>query len=122
MTEQLPLFPDERSAARLARARTADPSTSHEAAKEVTPRIGSNQQMVLKVVEVMFGDRPFTDVELVAAYDELWEQNRGLGLMLQTQSGIRTRRHELTEAGFFVKAGETRIGKRKHSLWRRVNG
>ncbi|QEA10828.1 hypothetical protein [Mycobacterium phage Weirdo19] len=84
-----------------ARARTSDPETSHAAAGSLTPdRIRASQQAVL----VELGRHRFglTDHELVEAYTDAAEVGR---VPMQSPSGIRSRRHELVDAGLVVDTG-----------------
>lgn len=88
----------------------------------MTPRITENQQMVLRVIEYFYGDQPFVDKVLVKDYHRAWEERMGLNLMLQSESGVRTRRSELVELGLVEDTGRTvRMGKRNHTLWRAVS-
>jgi hypothetical protein len=115
VSEQLPLFED----VPVAHARRGDRDTSHEAARVVTPKLTAHQEMVLKVINRYFGETPFTDKDLVRTYQVSWEARDGLGLMLQADSGIRTRRNELFQQGLLEEAGTRKIGKTNHTLWRR---
>lgn len=121
---QQSLFPDDGpgTPAPVAHARRTDRATSHEAARFVTPNLTANQQMVLRVIDHFYGlGQPFTDKVLVKDYHRAWEQRIGLDLMLQSESGIRTRRNELVEQGYVEDTGRTiRMGKRNHTLWRLV--
>jgi len=89
------------------RHRNDDPDTSVEAAQSVSPRIRDLQQKVLRFAR----ERPdgFTDRDLEAHF-----QNSG--------STYRTRRSELTEAGYIRDSGERRTyGEngtgRRHIIW-----
>jgi hypothetical protein len=90
----------------MAHARRSDPATSHEAARDVTGRLRRSQDQVLALLRDI---GPCTDITLVAAAHE-----RGIR---QSDSGIRTRRKELTVAGLVVAVGTTRIGNRSHTVW-----
>lgn len=120
---QQSLFPDDgpgSDTAPVAHARRTDRATSHEAARSVTPELTGYQQMVLRCIDHHFGTEPFADVDLVRSYKFSWERREGLNLMMQSDSGIRTRRSELTAAGLIEDTGRTRkIGKRNHTLWRK---
>lgn len=122
---QQSLFPDgdpEQASAPVAHARRTDRATSHEAALSVTPQLTEYQKMVLRVIDHYYGlGQPFTDKVLVADYHRAWENRIGLDLMLQSESGIRTRRNELVAQGYVEDTGRTiRMGKRNHTLWRLV--
>lgn len=75
-----------------ARARRADPETSHEAAKSVV-ELRKRQQAVLEVLKC----GPTTDEELVCKYPYFaWEE---ADYPKQSPSGLRTRRSELVALG-----------------------
>jgi hypothetical protein len=95
------------------RARTTDPGTSHAAAKSVV-LITEKQQAVLRVFDV-YGS--MTDTELLERYRDQ------VGLPQQSDSGIRTRRHELTERGHLAAVGETTLPSgRRAIIWDRPLG
>jgi len=80
-------------------ARNTDPDTSHEAAASLDD-LTARRRAVLHVLQ-RFG--PSTDALLVATYET--EIERGALLPRQSSSGIRTRRHELVDAGLVVDTG-----------------
>jgi hypothetical protein len=80
-----------------ARARRADPSTSHDAARVATDRARESQRDVYRLLR-RFG--PLTDEQLVEAAAQAGVQ--------QSPSGLRTRRAELVDAGWVVDTGERR--------------
>lgn len=96
------------------RARTTDPVTSHLAAASVE-NLTESQNAVLWMVKSL---GPLTDEALVTYYAGRMGRP---GFPNQSPSGIRTRRHELTEAGLVEGSGvgSTRSG-RKAVLWREV--
>lgn len=89
-----------------ATARATDPQTSHEAAASVTPNLRESQAAVLDLLR-RYG--PMTDVELIAAA-------RRDDVRL-SDSGIRTRRHELEAMGLVKRAGTVKLGNRSHTRW-----
>jgi hypothetical protein len=70
-------------------ARTADPYTSHEAAKSVN-NVTQTQQAILQLLE-----KPMTDEQLVNAY-------QAGSYPAASESGIRSRRAELARKGLLV--------------------
>ena len=71
-----------------ARARSADPDTSHAAAASLAPdKIRLSQHAVLRHLR---RNGPMTDTELVDTFD---------GKIFQSPSGLRTRRKELVDRG-----------------------
>jgi predicted HTH transcriptional regulator len=84
-------------------ARTTDPETSWEAARSVTG-IRETQAEILRLLKER---GPMTDEEVIAHYHGR-----------QSVSGIRTRRHELVDAGL-VKAAGKRKGQtgRAMTVW-----
>lgn len=98
-----------------ARARRGDPETSKQAARSVADLRGS-QADVLKVFRDYGHGQGFTDEELLRAY------RRGMkaGIVRQqSDSGIRSRRAEIAEAGFVVdstRRARTRAG-REAVVW-----
>lgn len=85
-----------------ATARATDPPTSRQAAASIAgERLRASQQAVLHVLR-RYG--PMCDVELVDRYSLLAERYGSQ----QSPSGIRSRRHELVEAGEVVDTGERR--------------
>jgi hypothetical protein len=95
-------------------ARRTDPATSHEAAASVTD-LRESHRAVWKVLRAR---GPMIDEDLVVAYHEA--QARG-EVAEMSESGIRSRRHELAGT-YVVEAGEgaTRSG-RKAVKWRAVD-
>jgi len=81
----------------LPRARSQDPATSHAAAASVTD-LSVKQQAVMDTFRAC---GPMTDEELLDNYP-------APDVPVQTDSGLRTRRHELVEAGLIEDSGETR--------------
>lgn len=83
-------------ARKVAHARSTDPSTSQIAALKVSSNLSENQQSVL---EAFIEGGAMTDVELVRFY----QSNTGSFFWpLQSESGLRTRRKELTDVGLIV--------------------
>lgn len=80
-------------------ARTTDPRTSHEAAKSVK-NLTLTQQGILKLLAT-----PMTDEELLLRYEL---RSRAGMVPMASESGIRSRRHELTERGLIHAVGESR--------------
>lgn len=70
-------------------ARTSDPETSHAAARSVTG-VNSKQADVLRVLREL---GPATDATLLLAYRDFERQSK---VQRQSDSGVRTRRSELT--------------------------
>jgi hypothetical protein len=99
-----------------AHARRTDPSTSHQAAASVNHKLRESHQHVLLVMRD-HGD--MTDEELVEFYG--YAVNRGV-VPSQSQSGIRTRRRELTDMGRVMDTGRKRKLKsgRNAIVWRVV--
>jgi hypothetical protein len=90
----------EEQARKLARAN--DPETSKSAAISVVGQQRSSQLAVLRCFE-RIGGAGLTDDELVNGYREFFAD-----LPQQSESGLRTRRHELVEQGFIEDSGERR--------------
>ena len=85
------------------RTRIGDPETSLEAAESVTASLRRSQQAVLAFFR---RSGPMDDERLVADY---------VGPPPQSPSGLRTRRHELVDAGLLADTGRrvrTRAGRR----------
>lgn len=74
-----------------AHARRTDPSTSHAAAASVGSDLTDNQRAVMTVLRVV--GRPVLDEELVREY---LSRYKALHLPRQSESGIRSRRSELS--------------------------
>ena len=106
MTEQLTLE---------TRARRTDPSSSHAAAQSVTD-LTAKQQAVLRVAKVI---GRFTLDGLVGRYHQEREWCIDESIPRQSDSGIRTRCHELVKAGKIIDSGERRvlITGRKAIVW-----
>lgn len=83
------------------KARRTDPATSHEAARSVT-NLTAKQKAVY---DVLREHGPMTDADLVAKYQDLaaggWHER-------QSESGIRTRRSELTDRRVVVATAQGR--------------
>lgn len=102
------------------RARRSDPLTSHQAAA-VVGNLRESQRAVLTIF--IDAGRPLIDEELIALYsDALIEDRRRLrnGAPVQSESGIRTRRRELADAGLIEDSGERRANSNGNSSieWR----
>jgi hypothetical protein len=80
-------------------ARRTDPQTSHDAAASVI-NIKPIQKIILQLLHF-----PKTDEELVKAYSELVEKGAA---PWSSPSGLRTRRHELTDMGY-VQDSDLRV-------------
>jgi hypothetical protein len=91
----IPMDPEER-----ARARRADPETSHQAAETVAVR--ENQVYVYQVLSQL---GPSTDEWLVYCYPQYMRDHP------QSPSGIRTRRKELRDKGMVQWTGQKVRGK-----------
>jgi len=90
-----------------AAARASDPDTSHEAARSVRSQTMRLQyRRILQILRC--SDLPLSDQQIVATYESLWGRC--------SDSGLRTRRKELTRAGFVCHAGDgkTEAGRRCH--------
>jgi hypothetical protein len=72
-------------------ARSTDPDTSHQAAASVDTR-----NTIRAVWDVLDAIGPSTDVDLIRAYGLLADDGT---IPRQSESGIRTRRHELVRIG-----------------------
>lgn len=88
-------------------ARTTDPRTSHSAAKSVK-NLTLTQQGILKLLAV-----PMTDEELVERYQL---RSRAGMVPMASESGIRSRRHELAERGLVWAVGEARTRFGRHAI------
>lgn len=94
-----------------AHARNTDPHTSHEAA--ATVKVTRNGFALLTFINTSMPPK-FTDKQLVAAYQKA--QGRP-GVPHQAESGIRTRRKELTDRGHLRSAGTVKFGTRSERVW-----
>lgn len=98
--------------------RKGDPVTSHEAVVDMTePTLNANQKAVLEALRRMGGRA--CDAELVYHY----RQNM-TDLPMQSESGIRTRRKEMVDAGRVADIGlrtYTKSG-RPTIVWSLLNG
>lgn len=91
-----------------ARARSADPDTSHAAAASLAPdKIRLSQHAVLRHLR---RHGPMTDTEMVDSFD---------GKIYQSPSGLRTRRKELVDRGLVIDTGkrETLESGRSAIVW-----
>lgn len=88
-------------------ARHTDPTTSHAAAASVTD-LTATKTAILKALK-----RPGTDVALVERYRNLKSAPRA------SESGIRTRRCELVDAGLVIDSGKREVlpSGRKAIIW-----
>lgn len=82
----------------MANARRSDPHTSHEAAQSIDD-VTKTQQFVLRSLK----RRPQCDVELVDTYRSYKTAP------MASESGIRTRRHELVESGLVTDTGKRTV-------------
>lgn len=101
-------------------ARSTDPITSHEAATSVESKIKWSQRAVREFFEMQ--GRAMSDKDLVERYPRYVETGR-YDWPRQSPSGLRTRRHELTEMGVIEDSGVAQIYKgsnRRHIIWRLV--
>lgn len=100
-----------------AHARSTDPITSHEAATSVESKIRWSQ----RAVRECFGKKgEMTDRVLCAVYPR-YHSTGSYDWPQQSPSGLRTRRHELTEQGVIVDSGRAEIyagSNRRHIIWR----
>jgi len=91
-------------------ARNTDPRTSHEAATSVK-NLTLTQQAIVNLLA-----SPMADEELVERYR--LRTRAGLAPMA-SESGIRSRRHELAERGLVKAVGETKTASgRKALVWK----
>lgn len=82
-------------------ARRADPATSHDAARSIQgDRLRDSQEAILALLR-RFG--PMCDTELLDTYQRYAASS---DYPRQSPSGIRSRRHELVNAGRVVDTGE----------------
>lgn len=102
----------DRAARRRPRARGTDPQTSHRAAKRAANELTRKQQAVLDCFKMA---TPMTDPEFIRKYNWFRET---LNWPPQSESGLRTRRHELVVAEKLQKVGEVVRGTGKaFTLW-----
>lgn len=85
-------------------ARADDPETSQAAAASVC-NITQTKQVILALLE----RGPLTDVELVEEYNNARFHPAFGGVPRASESGIRSRRAELTRAGLVVESGDFRL-------------
>jgi hypothetical protein len=110
----------DREARRRPRARKSDPQTSHVAAKSVRDKVRWSQQAVLDCFRFIEGRGDYS----AGVTDPHWMRNYKLnredhGWPEQSDSGLRTRRHELVVAGQVESAGEWKgEGGRRFTRWR----
>lgn len=78
-------------------ARNSDPPTSHEAADSITPEHQRASQEAVHETLSHFGEMP--DADMVRRY-------RLTGHLPQSESGLRTRRHELYLQGRVINTGK----------------
>lgn len=87
-----------------ARARTTDPATSHEAAASIAPEdLRASQRFVLDVFR-RYSPHRFCDESLIVHYGYALKARHVVAA--QSDSGIRTRRRELVDAGYLRDSGE----------------
>lgn len=115
------------------RARGTDPQTSHRAAKRAAGELTRKQQAVLDCFRYMealnapyghmMGRFRMTDPQLIGKYNSFREKQNWPA---QSDSGIRTRRHELVKAEKIEAAGETRGSRSgragRYTLWATKRG
>lgn len=108
---------------RRRRSRRGGQDTSRAAAESVQD-LRANQAAVLEALEALGGEA--TDERLVAHYQAAlvpaWGSLKQPRWPKQSESGIRTRRHELTEEGFIEDSGERQALStgRQAIVWRRT--
>jgi hypothetical protein len=111
----------DREARRRPRARGTDPQTSHAAAKRAANELTHKQQAVLEVFMLRFResgghDASFTDPRMIREYNL---RRHTMNWPAQSESGLRTRRHELVVKEKLEKVG---IKDGKHTIWRIKRG
>lgn len=109
-----------RAAPEVARARTSDPVTSHEAAVTVTGHgvLRPRPQAVLDCLAAMGGTA--TDWALGERYEQLRAER---DWPAQSPSGLRTRRKELVRAGQVTARGYARLPTgRRAQVWALTRG
>lgn len=97
-----------------ARARQGDPWTSHAAARSIPPdKLRASQRAVLQCFETA---GPMHHERLVKVYTARQEAG---GWPMQSVSGLRTRTHELVEAGYLRNSGKVVVlpSRRKSIVW-----
>ena len=108
----------DREARRRPRARATDPQTSHVAAKSVRDKVRASQQAVLDCFEraALSRARPGqTDPEFIHRYKT---DRLHFGWPTQSDSGLRTRRHELVVMGKLEARGEWKgESGRRFTIW-----
>lgn len=94
-------------------ARTTDPLTSHEAAESSTYEHTSKTQLAIMAI---LRYESMTDTEIINAYRDLEDFG---DVPRASDSGIRSRRAELVEAGLVSDSGEFRLtpANRKSIVW-----
>jgi hypothetical protein len=95
-----------KSMPKLARAKKNDPQTSHDAAKGVNLTRG--QREAIRVIDHLYN---FIDDEMIVSKNELKSP--------LSDSGIKTRRHELVNLGYVADTGLKRLTKfgNKATVW-----
>lgn len=94
-------------------ARVSDPETSHEAAQSVSDI--SETKMVIRALLFY----PMTDQQLIRAYQEAVSNKIAPEA---SESGIRSRRAELVDAGLVIDTGNygTTPSGRRSKIWRAI--
>ncbi len=91
-------------------ARKNDPLTSHEAAESVV-NLSATKQAILRLLQ-----NPMTDEQLCAVYSQLVLNG---SVPAASQSGLRSRRHELAVEGLVVDCGvASTVFGRKALVWK----
>lgn len=102
----------------MAHARNTDPSTSHSAARSVQ-NITATQQAIMKLLQI----QPMTDQRLVEFYTAQIRMGADArDFPRASESGIRSRRAELVDAGLVKDSGarEKLESGRSAVVWTRV--
>lgn len=94
----------------MPKARTTDPQTSHEAAESVQ-HLTQTQMGILNVLSI--SRYPLTDQEIASIYQS---QVRHKLAPMASESGLRSRRAELTELGLVVPKGFGRTASGRRSI------
>lgn len=84
----------------MPKARTLDPSTSHEAAASVS-NVSATQKAILKLLAIA----SMTDQDLIRAYNQISIGADSRIFPRASESGIRSRRAELVELGLVQDSG-----------------